>query len=356
MMKPRKIFKIFDRDIIQWMTQLLRDVLVLEYPKRFGRGLEDQITYYSGRSGQWYRYEDDDAALRRFFCKKPLSAPVFQPEYHARFPLLLSRLRHAISVSPRSIRDDAAHLLLLTRTVKSLYPTYNLSNFIPGAWREEFLRVHGKKAQPLFEMFFHWREMSEGVLKLTSDFLYAWLSARARAKGYRGESIVALSVRELSAFAKTKKIDRKRIEERLRGYVHMNGRIALCTDFPAFLEKKGLYIESVDVEQREFKGTVACPGAVIRGTAATIFNSREVAPFPAGAILVTPMTQPEYVPAMKKAKAIVTDEGGLTCHAAIVSREMGIPCIIGTKIATRLIKDGDTIEVDAQQGVVRILK
>jgi pyruvate,water dikinase len=68
------------------------------------------------------------------------------------------------------------------------------------------------------------------------------------------------------------------------------------------------------------------------------------------------MTRPEYISAMKKAAAIVTDEGGITCHAAIVSRELKKPCIIGTKIATKVLKDGDLVEVDADKGIVKILE
>ena len=75
-----------------------------------------------------------------------------------------------------------------------------------------------------------------------------------------------------------------------------------------------------------------------------------------GEILVASMTRPEYVPAMKKAVAIVTDEGGLMSHAAIVSRELGIPCIVGTKIATSTLKTGDIVEVDADKGIVRKIK
>ena len=70
-------------------------------------------------------------------------------------------------------------------------------------------------------------------------------------------------------------------------------------------------------------------------------------------VLVTSMTRPEMVVAMEKAAAIVTDEGGITSHAAIVSRELKIPCIIGTKIATRILKNGDLVEVDAFKGIVR---
>ena len=75
-----------------------------------------------------------------------------------------------------------------------------------------------------------------------------------------------------------------------------------------------------------------------------------------GDVLVATMTKPDCVGAMKKAAAIITDEGGITCHAAIVARELGIPCIIGTKIATQVLRDGDEVEVDANKGTVTILK
>ena len=72
-----------------------------------------------------------------------------------------------------------------------------------------------------------------------------------------------------------------------------------------------------------------------------------------GDILVCGMTLPDYVPAMRKASAIITDEGGITCHAAIVSRELEIPCIVGTKIATQILKDGDEVKVDAEKGMIK---
>ncbi len=65
------------------------------------------------------------------------------------------------------------------------------------------------------------------------------------------------------------------------------------------------------------------------------------------------MTHPEFLSLMKQASAIVTDEGGVTCHAAIVARELGIPCVIGTKMATKVLKDGDEVEVDADKGIVK---
>jgi pyruvate,water dikinase len=103
------------------------------------------------------------------------------------------------------------------------------------------------------------------------------------------------------------------------------------------------------------KGAPASPGQ-ISGKAHVILDPSRIDEFKNGEILVTEMTAPDWVPAMKKAKAIVTDSGGMTCHASIVSRELGIPCIVGTKsrgpAATTTIKDGMDITVDASHGVV----
>ncbi|MDE1825602.1 MAG: hypothetical protein KGH61_04450 [Candidatus Micrarchaeota archaeon] len=71
-----------------------------------------------------------------------------------------------------------------------------------------------------------------------------------------------------------------------------------------------------------------------------------------GEVMVAPMTTPDYIPAMAMAAAIVTDEGGITCHAAINAREMNKPCIVGTEIATSTLHNGDLVEVDANKGIV----
>ncbi len=102
-------------------------------------------------------------------------------------------------------------------------------------------------------------------------------------------------------------------------------------------------------------GTTAYLGKV-KGIARIVNTTKDLKKVKKGNILVTSMTTPDFVPAMEKASSFITDEGGILCHAAIVSREMKKPCIIGTKIATQVLKDGDLVEVDANKGVVRILK
>jgi len=103
---------------------------------------------------------------------------------------------------------------------------------------------------------------------------------------------------------------------------------------------------------QDFRGLAASLGRV-RGSVKVLRSVKEINKIQDGDILVAVMTRPDYVPAMKKAGAIVTDEGGITSHAAIVSRELGIPCVIGTKIATKVLQDGDLVEVDANHSVVK---
>src|SRR3989338_3477447 len=98
-------------------------------------------------------------------------------------------------------------------------------------------------------------------------------------------------------------------------------------------------------------GTPASPG-VASGTVKIIHDPKELDKVKKGDVLVTEMTNPDMVPAMQRATAIVTNEGGATCHAAIVSREMGIPCIVGTGVATKLLKDDEIVTVDATHGHV----
>jgi pyruvate,water dikinase len=80
-----------------------------------------------------------------------------------------------------------------------------------------------------------------------------------------------------------------------------------------------------------------------------------MANFLEGEILLSSTTTPDYLPAMKKAGAIISEHGGVICHAAITSRELKIPCVVGVNGAVKKLKDGDMVEVDADSGVVRIL-
>lgn len=100
------------------------------------------------------------------------------------------------------------------------------------------------------------------------------------------------------------------------------------------------------------KGQVGCTGTA-EGIVKIVQPGSTVAEFPDGAVLVSEMTTPDLVPLMQKAAAIVTDNGGILSHAAIVARELKKPCIVGTGNATKVFKDGDTVIVDTEKGEVR---
>jgi len=97
------------------------------------------------------------------------------------------------------------------------------------------------------------------------------------------------------------------------------------------------------------QGQGAAPG-IASGNVVIIRDVRDTGKVKEGDILVTRMTNPDMVPAMRKVAAIITDEGGMTCHAAIVSRELGTPAVVGTKTATNVLKNGQLVTVDGEKG------
>ncbi len=149
-----------------------------------------------------------------------------------------------------------------------------------------------------------------------------------------------------------------RIPERRTSYVFAmeQGQPSLVSGDEAkkMIEALDAAADDVDTAITELRGQSASRGTVV-GRVRIARLASEAHAVEVDEILVCAMTSPDYLPAMKRAAAIVTDEGGLLCHAAIVSRELGKPCVIATKIATRLLKTGDMVEVNADKGVVILL-
>ena len=173
------------------------------------------------------------------------------------------------------------------------------------------------------------------------------------------EDISYMMEKEIMDFLdKGSNVSKTVIEERKRGFAiyYTSDKELVCksgTELEAALEELGLI--SVDEISEEIKGVSASRGKA-SGTVKVVRGVSDLTKIKKGDILVAVTTHPDYVVAMHKAAAIVTDEGGMTSHAAIVSRELGIPCIVGTRNATKALKDGDIIEIDASKGIVRKIK
>ncbi|MDD5566991.1 MAG: PEP-utilizing enzyme [Patescibacteria group bacterium] len=112
------------------------------------------------------------------------------------------------------------------------------------------------------------------------------------------------------------------------------------------------YLKNKIKENAKLTGRSAYPG-IVKGTVRIVRDKRDFHKMKPGNILVAPNTRPEYSPIMKIAAAVVADEGGLTCHTAIVAREFKIPTVVGVQGAVNILKDGDRVEVDAKQGIVK---
>lgn len=146
------------------------------------------------------------------------------------------------------------------------------------------------------------------------------------------------------------------LEKRYKGYFFGSNRLFAGATKAQTAKKFGIhFVEEVVKKTKQLKGNIAQMG-IARGYVRRLMGHRQIHLLQEGEVLVSPMTIPDFLPAMKKAVAFVTDEGGILCHAAIVAREMQKPCIVGTKFATEMFKDGDFVEVDANKGIVTLLK
>ena len=149
---------------------------------------------------------------------------------------------------------------------------------------------------------------------------------------------------------------KEELEKRLDHYIYTNSKLFTNETLSDIERIFGIVFEkNVSQPKDAIKGQTASKGKAI-GAVRIILGFAQNSKLQEGEILVTSMTMPNMIPAMRKAAAFVTDEGGITSHAAIIAREMKKPCVIGTKIATQTFKDGDLVEVDANKGIVKVLK
>jgi len=164
--------------------------------------------------------------------------------------------------------------------------------------------------------------------------------------------LVFLTYEEIERWFDTRAlpVDKSTLHERIKGYAYSvdGGRISITTEF----ESDETNIQRGEV--REIRGDIANRGKA-EGLVKIVSGVDDMSKVNRGDILVTSMTRPEMIAALEKAAAFVTDQGGRLCHAAIVSREMNKPCIVGTEFASKVLKDGQRVQVDADRGIVTII-
>lgn len=203
----------------------------------------------------------------------------------------------------------------------------------------------------VMQFFIYYRTQRTDVMNMTMYFYAPKLEEIAKSKGLTYEELLFCSKSEID---ENRIINKEKIKERMEGYsiVMDDGEFTVASGE----ENKKIIEKYTTIEKKEcIEGRTAYAGNVV-GTARVIFDAEDIKKINEGEILVTSMTTSNMLPAMHKAAAFVTDEGGITCHACVVAREMKKPCIVGTKNATKILKDGDRIKVDAENGKVIILE
>lgn len=179
---------------------------------------------------------------------------------------------------------------------------------------------------------------------------YPLFLAIAQNLGLSYKELLNCTFKEIKSFLQGKSIDKKKIKQRSQNVIYI-----VAPGIEKVIIKKKPTLEIAKIKSDKIKGQIACLG-VAESAVKVVKSKSDFKKIKMGDILVCSMTTTDYVPILKKVSGIITDEGGITCHAAIVSRELNIPCIIGTKIATKVLRDGQLVEVNANRGIIRILK
>jgi phosphohistidine swiveling domain-containing protein len=210
-----------------------------------------------------------------------------------------------------------------------------------------------KKINIIQEILYLYNERKKEVLNQVNIYLRKIFEYR-----FPGISLAKIKIyyqllpEEIIDLLKGKKI--KEVEQRNKKWVYLIENEKIKS-----VEKKNFRkyfsLLSFQKETKILYGIPASPGKVI-GRVNVVLNISHLPKFKKDEILVAPFTNVNYLPIMSKAKAILTETGGLTSHAAIVSRELKKPCIVGIKNLLVALKDGDLVEVDANKGIIKILK
>jgi len=199
---------------------------------------------------------------------------------------------------------------------------------------EKFVKLHDLRKANVMQTNYTIVKILENISKLID---------------YKRDELLTMAPLEVLEVIEGKKISkellRKRNESCVWFFTNNHYEITTKKEDVQFID------DLIKGETEEIKGYCANKGKV-QGKVRIILYEDDFSKMKKGDILVTKMTRPEFVQLMKMAKAFVTDEGGLTCHAAILSRELGKPCIIGTRNATKVLKDGEEVIVDADNGIV----
>jgi phosphohistidine swiveling domain-containing protein len=271
-------------------------------------------------------------------------------------------LRQRISADPRYLELVAARVLAET---ESMRPFYERPRPVSTEQLLRYIRQY-MSAYDWLEALWTISRMPEatghgsiliGVRKHTAK-----LSSGSDSLVRQSLSALYPSLGDLSAMISLREFEsnsipsREVLEQRMRTSFYFNGQIHVGMSRTVASKTFGVtFIEdALPSDESTIIGMTGAPGRA-RGAVCRVMGHGDFGKIKPGQILVSPMTMPDFIREMDLAAAVVTDEGGTTSHAAITAREQKKPCVVGTKVATKLLADGDVVDVDADRGTVRVI-
>ena len=350
-----KLTKHFHRDFSLYVSMWWRGIFHERFEQLVGAYYSDYIAVNDGQSSLFYALEEDEQGLKKATLDFLKNHPQAYFDYTAEFRKEAHTTRQFLQETQGRGTLDLGTVRTLRKRFALLFPGLRLSIRIPGPWADEIRQGTDKEmGEKIINASFENRRLTDGIFEEIDFTLRAMLARKLAQSGQNPLLAKFLTETEAEALADGREIDLERVKERRKGYVFCKGRLYPTSDYTAIFKENGYeYVEEKTAPGAELKGTPAFKGGLVKGKVRKVMALEQVGAFQNGEVLVSPMTLPQYLPAMNKACAIVTDEGGITCHAAIVARELGKPCVIGTKHATKVLQDGDRVEVDSEKGTVR---
>ncbi|MBI5036769.1 hypothetical protein HZC09_05495 [Candidatus Micrarchaeota archaeon] len=348
---------------MDWFLKFTREILpatvysiargYLRMEKECGKTYDHII--YVGRDGYMrsYRSAKAEAELEAFFDRKSYDPGYVREkcgETVKRFREFEEKQQRAMSLLNAETFTDA------TKAMENLWGVYITPMFLGVALEKQ------PKAKELFELAINTRHITGGsTRKKGAEGLYDELVGKAAEKLEEKTKISKELLHyalpdELIAALEGKQPNLEELAKRKKCWIILkkHGELFVYSGEEAerFYGKE--IGETKNKKQlTEVRGTTVSGKGKLKGIARIVMKRSQLGKVEKGDVVITPMTSPEFVPSLENASCIVTDEGGMTCHAAIIARELKKPCIIGTHCATDVFEDGQLVEVDLDKGIVR---
>ncbi len=355
--KQRHPYHMFTRDFSLFTSELWYWLVTESMRADIGFSLSDQIVNYDGRSAQCFRLKEDMDDFKKLVINLPDYHRLFSEESHLEFRSILKEIKRLIAIKPREPFTFNPIQKVIQHWEK-IWAMFVIAFNLPSGWAEDIKKKKGARAKRIINDYYQDRVSSEGAFELMDATIREYIEQLFKKHHIPTRYSHLIGFTEFMDLMELGiKPPLSVLQARSKGYVTIKGKIYTGKDFAELLKKHGYIYSRKDVNKniKAFEGLAAYSSGIVRGRVSLVFNIQDMKKFIKGKIMVSPETSPVFLPAMKKAKAIITDEGGITSHASIASREFKIPCIVGTKIATKALKNDQQIEIDTKNGIIKII-